>query len=174
MKKDAPLPETMVLIGEAADIAYGTLGGIERPSHLAEILDQLWPDCVKGELSGKTLMRPADAIRLEALFKLFGVPMLVKENSIEVLGRAYDVFGQAFSGFVSQKLRFPGSVGSRKNFKEYLYKWPADWVEYIEAVASENFSEARRLAVKLNVLSPDCEYPADTFVPQSSNKVVNA
>ena len=165
MKKDSPPPKVMTAVGVAADDAYATLGGISRPSHLAEILDQFWPDCVKGELSGKTLMRPEDAVKLEALFKLFGMPMLVKDNSIEVLGRAYDVFGQALSGFVSQKLRFPGAVGNKKNLQEYLPAWPADWVSYIEAVAAEDFAEARKLAKKLKVLDPDCEYPKDTFVP---------
>lgn len=165
MRKDALPTEVVTMLGVEGDNAYATLGGIARPPHLAEILDQFWPECITGGLSGKTIMRPEEAVKLEALFKLFGVPMLVKDNSIEVLGRAYDVFGQALSGFVSQKLRFPGAFGQCKNFKDYLPAWPAEWVEYIEAVASENFSEARRLAVKLKVLDPDCEYPKDTYVP---------
>ena len=162
-----PLPrDTMTAIGEAVDGAYGSLGGISRPPHLAEVLDQNWPpDCATSDISGKLLARPEDAERLEKLFKLFGVPILVKDNSAQIIGRAYDVFGQALSLFVNQKLRFPTNFGQCESFREYLSAWPDDWVKYIEAVAAEDFEESRRLAKKLKVLDPDCEYPDGTFVP---------
>lgn len=165
MKPKAPEPQVMAQISEAVDLAYGTLGGIARPAHLIEVLDQFWPECAKSELTGRTLMRPADALRLEALFKLFGVPMLVQDNGLEIIARAYTVFGQALGLFVNHKLRFPGRFGKHETFREYLSEWDEDWVYYLEAVAAENYEEARKFAIKLNVLDPECVYPPNTFVP---------
>jgi hypothetical protein len=149
------------------DSAYAHLGGLPRPVHLVEILDQMWPECHKSEFSGKVIMAPKDAERLEALFELFGVPMLVSENSIEVLGRGYDVFCQGLGSFVSQKLMFPTNFGQCQSFRAYLDDWSDNWVEYIEAVAAENKAEARRLASTLQLLAPECEYPPDTYIKET-------
>jgi len=149
------------------DSAYAHLGALQRPAHLVKILEQFWPECYKSEFSGKVVMAPADAELLEALYELFGVPMLVSENSLEILGRGYDVFCMGLGTFVSHKLMFPVTFGECKSFREYLGEWPEKWVEYIEAVAAENKSEARRLASSLQVLAPECEYPPGTYIKET-------
>lgn len=146
------------------DDAYASLGSIPRPPHLVEILDQFWPECYTSEFSGKAIMAPEDAARLEALYRMFGVPMLVADNSLQILSWAYEVFVQGLGLFVNHKLRFPTTFGACNSFREYLPEWPDDWVHYVEAVAAENFSESRRLAKKLNVLAPDCVYPKGTHL----------
>jgi hypothetical protein len=40
----------------------------------------------------------------------------------------------------------------------------ADWVTYLEAVATEDFEVARHYAKKLQVLDPDCVYPPGVFI----------
>lgn len=109
-------------------------------------------------------MAPADSARLETLFKLFGEPMAVADNSLEVLGHASDVFAVGLSAHVGNKLHFPGKVGARETLRETSQRWPQDWVSFIGEVAVEDFTESRRLAVKLQVPSPDCAYPLDTFI----------
>ncbi len=98
-------------------------------------------------------MAPADADNLERLYEMFGVPMKVADNSLEILGHAYDVFCVSLETFVSHKLQFP------EEFDAYLDDWPIDWVRYIEAVAAEDKAKARQLANKLQVLAPDCMFP---------------
>ena len=146
------------------DSANATLGGVPRDARLAELLEQFWPECHTSEFSGKTIMTPADAQRLETLFKMFGVPMTVADNSLQIKGRAYDVFSMGLGTFVSHKLRFPATFGECQSFRDYLSDWSEDWVTYVEAVASEDFAESRRLAIKLKVLDPDCVYPSGIFI----------
>lgn len=157
LRKLAKLPSLV-------DGAYAHLGAIPRDPHKVEILEQMWPECHTSEFTGTVIMAPSDVERLEALYRMFGVPLLVKDNSLQVLGHAYDVFGLSLSTFVSHKLMFPEKFGQCKSFREYLGDWPDKWVQYIEAVASADFKEARRLAQELQVLAPGCEYPADIHV----------
>ena len=152
------------------DSAYAHLGGIPRDGRMVEILEQFWPVCYTSEFSGAVIMAPAEAERLEGLYALFGVPLKVSENRLTVLGRAYDVFCMGLGTFVSHKLMFPEKFGECESFREYLQDWPDDWVAYLEAVAAKNVQEARRLAVKLHVLSPDCEYPAGTHISKAPAK----
>ena len=142
-----------------ADIACG---GAVRDPRLVAILEQWWPECYKSEFSGKVIMAPLAAENLEKLYSLFGVPMLVADNSLEVLGRAYDVFCISLESFVSHKLQFPEAP-----LAAYLDDWPADWVQYIEAVAREDAVEARRLARELQVLAPECAYPPGVHIPKA-------
>lgn len=137
-----------------AELIARECGSVDRAPHLTAIMQQWWPDCYTSEHSGKVIMAPADAAKLEKLFVMFGVPMLVNDNSLEVLGHAYDVFSLGLESFVSHKIEFPD-----EDFDDYLHDWPTEWVRYVEAVAAENVTEARRLAVKLQVLSPGCAYP---------------
>lgn len=132
--------------------------GKPRPWELAAILDQFWPECSEG-VRGNAIMSPDDAARMEQLFELFGVPMKVLENSVQVVGHAYDVFGQALASFVNQKLRHPDE------FHRFVHDWPDDWREYIEAVAAQDREAARAFAVKLQPLSPNCIFPPGVRVP---------
>ena len=68
-----------------ADDAYARLGSIPRPLHLVEILDQFWPECYTSGFNGKTIMAPEGAARLEALYKMFGVRMLVNVALISMI-----------------------------------------------------------------------------------------
>lgn len=148
------------------DDAYSILGGLPRDPRLASILDQFWPECYVSDHSGKIIMAPNDVAKLEALYLMFGVPMLVSENSLEVLGHAYDVFCIGLSTFVSKKLIFPAKQGVCKTFAEAMSKfnWSQDWIDYIEAVAAEDHKAARKFAVRLNVLAPECEYPPYVYI----------
>ena len=156
--RDLKLSPTMV------DSAYAHLGGLPRDPRLVEILEQFWPDCHQSQFGNGVIMSPDKAEKLEALYKMFGVPMLVSENSLQVLGRAYDVFCLGFGNFVNHKLRFPQKFGQCQSFREYLAEWPEEWVLYIETVAAEDFENARKWAVELQVLSPDCVYPDSTHI----------
>ncbi len=135
------------------------MGGLRRDAALAQVLDQFWPECFESTHGG-VVMKPEDASRMERLFELFGVPLRVGENSLKTVGYAYDVFCVALEPFVSDKLREPDQ------FRTWVDDWPADWVAYIEAVAAADTKTARRLAVKLQVLSPDCQFPPRVHVPQ--------
>jgi hypothetical protein len=137
-------------------------GGNPRDVSLVEILEQVWPDSYCCSVSHAVVMAPDDETRLEALFELFGVPLRIADNSLTVLGHAYDVFALGLSRVVNRKLRFP------ETFETYLEDWSQEWVQYIEAVAYQNLPEARRLASKLQVLAPECRYPPGVFVPESS------
>jgi hypothetical protein len=142
-----------------ADLASG---GKARDPRLVAILEQWWPECYKSEFSGKVIMAPQEAENIEKLFTMFGVPMLVAENSLEVVGHAYDVFCISLESFVSHKLQFPEDP-----LAAYLDDWPADWVHYIEAVAREDAVEARRLARELQVLAPGCAYPPGVHISKA-------
>lgn len=165
-----PSLKALPKMNSMTDSAYASLGGIARDAAIAELLEQFWPECYTSEFSGAVIMAPADAQRLEALYAMFGVPLKVSENGLGILGRAYDVFVMGLGTFVSHKLRFPTTFGECQSFREYLQDWPEDWVAYIEAVAAQDASETRRLAVKLQVLSPDCVYPPGTYIGKSPAK----
>lgn len=145
-----------------AELIAKECGIVDKAPRLTEILRQWWPECYKSEFSGKVIMAPQAVVNLEKLFTMFGVPMLVAENSLEVLGHAYDVFSLGLEPFVSNKLQFPD-----EDFDDYLHDWPKEWVRYVEAVAAEDLAEARRLAHQLQVLSPDCGYPPGLFIQPS-------
>ncbi|GAB3644707.1 hypothetical protein [Ramlibacter alkalitolerans] len=122
------------------------------------ILNQVWPEVSEGS-RGNAVMAPEDAERLEKLFLMFGVPMKVAENSLEIVGRAYDVFALALEPWVGNKFRYWDS------FDRFAHDWPEDWRKYIEAVAREDHAEARQWAVKLQPLSPDCVFPPGVPTP---------
>lgn len=127
----------------------------------AYTLEVWWPECFTSVATGKVVM-PADAAaQLEALFERFGVPLKVDDNSLEVLGRAYDVFGVSLAAQVVEVLRHP-----ERNLKRYYSDWPQDWVDYIEAVANDDAPASRRLAMKVQPLAPECVYPPGVIVAQ--------
>jgi hypothetical protein len=126
---------------------------VVRDPKVAEILDQVWPDCGVSP-SGGVVMNAADARKLEALFEMFGVPMKVSENSIKTLGRGYEVFVTRYSRFVNLRLCNPSA-----DFRHSLGDWPKLWVDYIEAVAAGDKAGARKLAMRLQPLSMDCKHP---------------
>jgi hypothetical protein len=134
------------------ELFEGELGGVARDREMAAILDQCWPDCSEG-VRGNAVMAPADSARLEQLFKLFGVPMNIADNSLKVVGHAYDVFSLGLSSYVSYRLQHPDT------FLRFVADWPEPWQRYVEAVATCNTDEARRLANELQPLSPDCVMP---------------
>lgn len=133
------------------------LGGTPRAKEVAEVLDQMWPEASVGT-RGNYVMAPADSERLEKLFTMFGVPMKVAENPVRVVGRAYDVFVLGFASYVDQALRKPDT------FDEFAQDWSEDWRAYIKAVAAQDNAEARRLAVKLQPLAPECQYPRGIYL----------
>ena len=127
------------------------------------VLNQFWPEVSEGS-RGNAVTSPEDAERLESLFRMFGVPMKVLENSIEVVGRAYDVFVQGLGSFVERKLSHPTT------FHRYVDDWPDDWRSYIEAVAAQDNARAHEWAIKLQPLSRDCVYPPRVITPEMLKK----
>lgn len=134
---------------------YAEAGIKPLPPHLATVLEQCWPELDTGS-KGLCVCAPADAARLDALFALFGANLRTYESTPAVVGRAYDVFLMSLGPSVEAKLR-----GAATSLFE---AWPADWRAYIEAVATENSAEAKRLYKQLQPLSPDCVFPKGVFV----------
>lgn len=52
-------------------------------------------------------MSDEERANLEALYEMFGVPMLVKDNSQKMLGRGYDVFCLGMGPSVRRCLSHP-------------------------------------------------------------------
>lgn len=132
----------------------------ERDAHTLEVW---WPECFTSAATGKVVMPAEAAAQLEAMFERFGVPMKVADNSLEVLGRAYDVFGVSLASQVVEVLRRP-----KEDLRRYYFDWPQDWVDYIEAVARDDAAEARRLALMVQPLAPDCVYPPGVIIDKKS------
>lgn len=143
------------------------LGLAERPAEIARLLDLWWPDAYKSEYTGKAIMSPADSADLEALFELFGVPMRVADNQYEIVKYAYGMFATALSHWVDRKLYHPEHYPNAGDMAR-SYGWSEDWGAYIEAVAAGDRAQARRLAIKLQPLSPDCEFP-ETMLIKAGN-----
>ncbi len=146
------------------DSLFGAdVGGLPRDPCVVEVLEQFWPDCFESTHGG-VVMSPEDAARLERLFEMFGVPMKVSQHTLKDLGHAYDVFSISLAGFVSYRLRFPD------RFRQWLYDWPQDWVDYIDAVAVQDTRKARELASRLKVATAQCQYPPGILVAGLTSK----
>lgn len=145
------------LMGALKDLMQSDLPGKPIPSDLYDVLFQVWPETSEG-VRGNAVMLPEDAKGLEQLFRLFGVPMKIEENSLSLVKFAYEVFGVALPIYVSLAIRMPES------FRRRYAHWPADWLDYIEAAAQRNEARTRELAKKLQPLSPDCVFPEDTYL----------
>ena len=128
------------------------LGGNEVPARLFAVFMQMWPDLYEGA-DGGTRCKQAEAVPLlEQLFEMYGVPMKVADNSITVLGHAFDVCA-ALAMHVMRQLRYP------KTFRRINDDWPEEWLSYIEAVAAEDKEGARAWAQKLLPFALDTELP---------------
>ena len=108
-------------------------------------------------------MTPKNVNDLEDLFEMFGVPMKVADNSLNVLGRAYDVFALGLGLMVARQLIIPSW-----NFEG----WPEDWADYLRAVVAGDKLIAREWAQKLQPLAPGCVFPDE--VPKLAVKLPGA
>lgn len=127
-----------------------------RPDEFLDVLEFEWPHVWVDE-AGRCVASAEDTRRLEALFRVFGVPMLVRDNSLNVLGHAFDTFVLGFSDYVRRCLLRP------RAFEEQVYDWPQHWCDYVRAVARQDLAQARRLAVQLQPLAPGCAHPPRLF-----------
>jgi hypothetical protein len=130
--------------------------GQELDEDTEALFNVFWPECFESQATGKVVMADEDRARLERLFKRFGAPLKVEDNSLTVVGHAYDVFGLNLSSHVLARLRSP------EDFKTLCtyWEWPHDWVAYVEAVALGDPAQARAYALALQPLSPDCAFPS--------------
>jgi len=136
-------------------------GDVEvRDMRLVAIFEQDWPDCYRSDFSGKAIMLPEEEKLMEELFELFGMPLKIAENSYSVISRAFDVFCLFGLGY---QLDFFMKFSDEQLEKAYP-TWSEDWLTYMKAVGAGDKKAARRLAHKLQVLSPDCEYPYGVFI----------
>lgn len=127
--------------------------GAEVSDELYDTLHFFWPECYESSWSGKVIMTPKDATQLETLCRRFGVPMKVSENSLAVLSRAYEVFHLTLGCFVDRRLFRP------EVFLSNPEGWPQPWLDYIDAVVRGDEVAARALAIQLQPLAPECQFP---------------
>jgi|JI9StandDraft_2_1071091.scaffolds.fasta_scaffold29266_1 hypothetical protein len=134
--------------------SLGEMGCEQLPEDMYDVLlNQVEP---KLTADGRIAMTPSDAHRFERLCAMFGVPLKLTESSIDLVSRAYHVFGVVLSFYVAERIRSPDL------FRAYYGKrWAPDWVEYINAVATQDHGKAADLDKILEALSPECIFPSD-------------
>jgi len=136
-------------------------GDVEtRDMRLVEIFEQDWPDCYRSDFSGKAIMLPEDERLMEELFELFGVPLKIAENPYSVISHAFSVFAIFGLGYqLDLFMKYPD-----ERLRKIYPLWSEDWFSYLKVVGAGDKAAARRLAKKLQPLSPDCEYPAGVYI----------
>lgn len=143
--KDLPGPDTLFPgeLGAALDAEAG------------QLFYMPWPECFVSMSTGEVVMSDEDRTLLEKLYRRWGVPLKVRENSEAVLLHAFDTFALSFQMHITRRLRRPEDFRQMTTY----WNWPKEWVAYFDAVAAGDEKGARALAMNLQPLSPDCRFP---------------